>query len=63
MVADASLRRPAIDVVLDPIAGEHSQVVVVHLDGEVAGELPLHLPQHLAQPRLELDDLGRGVEL
>src|SRR5216683_3139317 len=63
VVADAPLRRPAIDVVLHAIAREHAQVVVVHLDGEVAGELALDLAQHLAQPRLELDDLGRGVEL
>src|SRR2546428_8795617 len=30
---------------------------------EVARELPVHLTQHIAQPRLELDDLGRPVEL
>ncbi len=63
MVADAPLRGPAIDVVLHAVAGEHAQLVVVHLHGEIARELALHLAQHLAQPRLELDDLGGGVEL
>src|SRR5207245_851808 len=49
--------------VLDAIAGEDAMGLVVHLHREVAGELALDLAQHLAQPRLELDDLGRGVEL
>src|SRR5713226_3533658 len=59
VVADAALRWPPVDVVLHAIAGEDAVRAVVHLHGEVACELA----QDLAQPRLEPDQLGRGVEL
>ena len=63
VVANATLGRTAVDVVLHAVAGEDAQVTVVHLHGEVARELALDLAQHLAQPRFELDDFGRRVEL
>src|SRR5712692_9396253 len=59
MVADAAFSRPPVDVVLHAIAGEDAMRAVVHLHGEVARELA----QNLTQPRLEPDQLGRGVEL
>src|SRR5438094_373192 len=63
VVADATLGRPAVDVVLDTVPREDPRMPVIELDGEVARELALHLAQDLTQPRLELDDLGRLVEL
>ncbi len=63
MVADAALGRAAVDVVLHPVAREHPQVTVVELHREIAGELALDLAQHLAEPRLEPDQLGGFVEL
>src|ERR1700736_5124649 len=36
---------------------------VIHIPREVARELTLDLPKDLTQPRLEVDQLGRGVEL
>ena len=63
MVSDTALGRTAVNVVLDPVPGVDLDLAVVQVDGEVAGELPLNLPQDLAQLRLQPDDLGRGVEL
>src|SRR5258708_16631400 len=63
VVADAALRRPPVDVVLHAIAGEDAVRAIVHLHAEVAALLALDLAQNLTQPRLEPDQLGRGVEL
>src|SRR5262249_37610133 len=63
VVADAALGRPAVDVVLDAVPGEHLDPAVVHLDREVAGELALPLAQDLPQLGLQADDLRGLVEL
>ncbi len=63
VVPDASFGRAAVDVVLHAVAREHPNVPVVELHRERAGELALDLAEHLAEPRLELDQLGGLVEL
>src|SRR4029077_3266005 len=63
VVPNAALGRTAVDVVLHAVAREHPKVAVVELHRERAGELALHLSQHLAEPWLEPDELGGLVEL
>src|SRR6185369_13037772 len=48
VVADAALGRAAAEVVLDAIAGEHLDGAVVHLHGEVDGELAAGLAEDAA---------------
>lgn len=61
--ANAAFGRSAHDIVLNSIAGEDRCRAVVHLDREVAGELSLDLAQDASALRLEVEDLGGGVEL
>ena len=63
VVADAALGGPAAEVVLDAIAREHLDGAVVHLHREVDGELAAGLAQDAAQARVEVEHLGREVEL
>src|SRR5205085_4467687 len=63
VIADPTLRRSAVYVVLDAITGEHADALVVQLHREGACELALHLAQDLAEPGLELDELRRLIEL
>src|SRR5205807_9582214 len=61
--AEAALGRAAIDVVLDAIPGVAAHAAVVHLDREVAGELPLDLSQDHSQAGVQLEHVGGLVEL
>ena len=63
MVADAALGRTAAEVVLDPIAGEHLDRTVVHLDREVDGELTARLAKDAAEAGVEIQAVGGQVEL
>ena len=63
IVADATLGRPAIDVVLHTIAGEHLDVTVIHAHGKVDGQLTLWHAQRLADSRIQLKPLSRRLEL
>ena len=62
-VAEAALGRAAREVVLHAVAVEDAERAVVHLDGEVHGKLALAGAQHLAHALVEVQALGRGVEL
>ncbi len=63
VVADAALVGAEGVVVLHPVAGEHPPAAVVHLDGEVDGELALAGAELAADAVVETHDLGDGVEL
>ena len=63
VVADAALGRAAAQVVLDAIAGEDLDRPVVHVDREVDGELAPWLAQDEAHARVEIEAIGRQVEL
>ena len=63
MVAEAALGRPARDVVLDAIAGEDLDAAVVQLHREADRELALRDPEHARMPGVEVEVVGRGVEL
>ena len=63
MVPDAALGRAPAQVVLDPVAGEHLDVPVVHLDREVDGQLAPRLAEYPAQAGVEVKPVGGQVEL
>ena len=63
VVADAALGRAAAQVVLDAIAGEDLDAAVVHLHREVDDQLAPRLAQDPAQAGIEVQPLGRQVEL
>src|SRR5258708_1983995 len=63
VIADAALGRPAIDVVLNAIAGEHLDASVIHADGKVDGQLTLGHTQDLAELLAQIEPLASGVEL
>ncbi len=63
MVADATLRRPAAEIVLDSEAGEDLDRPVVHMDREVDGELTARFAQDEAHPGVEIQAFGGKVEL
>jgi hypothetical protein len=66
VIAEAALGRPASDVVLDPIPGEHRDAAVIELDREVHRPFPLGHPKDRSQRRVELEvirclfELGQG---
>ena len=63
MEPQPALRRPARHVVLDAVALEDLHRAVVPLDREMDRELALRNAQHRTEAGLELDVVGRGVEL
>ena len=63
VVADAPLARPATDVVLDAVAGEHLNVPVIHGDREVDGQLALRDAEHASHAVVEIEPIGREIEL
>ena len=63
MVADPALGRPAAQVVLDAVAGEHLDAPVVHLHREVDGQLAARLAQHAAKTGIEVESFGGEIEL
>ena len=63
VVADAALGRAAAEVVLDAVAGEDLDRPVVHVDGEMDGQLAPRLAQDAAQAGVQLEPLGGQVEL
>ena len=63
VVADAALGRAAAQVVLDAVAREDLDGPVVHLHGEVDGQLAARLAQDPAQAGVELESIGGEVEL
>ena len=63
LVADAALGGTAADVVLHPVAGEELDGVVLHVDREVHHQLPLHLAQLGPDGVVEVEHVGREVEL
>jgi hypothetical protein len=63
VVADAALGRAAAQVVLDAIAGEDGDGPVVHLHGEVHGQLAAGLAENPAQARVEREPIGGQIEL
>ena len=63
VVADAALGRAAAEVVLDAVAGEDLDRAVVHLHGEVDGQLAARLAEDAAQAGVEVEPLGGQVEL
>ena len=63
MVADAALGRAATQVVLDAVAGEDLDRAVVHLHGEVDGQLAARLAEDAAEAGVEVEPLGGQVEL
>ena len=63
VVADAALGRPAAEVVLDAVAGEHLDRTVVHLHREVDGELAAWLAEDAAEAGVEIEAVGSQVEL
>src|SRR5512142_3186115 len=63
VIADAALGRSASEVVLDAVAGEDLHAPVVHVDGEVDCELAPGLTQDAPKPRVEVQLVGREVEL
>jgi len=62
-VADAALGRATREVVLDAVPVEDPERPVVHVDGKVDGQLALAVSEHLPEPEVEAEPLGRGVEL
>ena len=63
MVADAALGRAAAQVVLDAVAGEDLDRPVVHLHGEVNGELATWLAEDATHGVVEVEPLRGEVEL
>src|SRR5690606_24779984 len=63
VVANTTLRRPGIPVVLDTVSREDLHASIVHLNGEVDGELSLAMTQHLPHPIVEAHDVRCGMEL
>src|SRR5208282_5253680 len=63
VVADPALAGPAGHVVLDPVAGEHFVIPIVHADREVDRQLPLRVLEDLAHPAVETEDVGYNVDL
>src|SRR4051812_35800967 len=61
--ANAALRRTARVVVLHAESLEQLHVAVVHSHRERHVELADRLAQHGAKPRIELEDVGSGIEL
>ena len=62
-VADAALVRAAGVVVLHAVAREGAHAAVVHLDGEVHGELAARPAQRFPQAAVQAQDVRRRVEL
>jgi hypothetical protein len=63
VVADPALRRTATQVVLDAVTGEDLDAAIVHVDGEMDGELATRLAQDEAHAGVEIETLGGQVEL
>ena len=63
MEPQAALGRPPRDVVLDAVALEDLDRAVIPLDREMDRELALRDPEHGTKAGLELDVVGRGIEL
>ena len=63
VVADAALGRAAAEVVLDAVAGEDLHGPVVHVDREMDGELATRLAQDEAHAGIEIEAIGREIEL
>src|SRR6185436_16621428 len=62
-VADPAARRSAVDVVMNAVAGVDLDVPVVVRDGEADRQLALRHAQYPVHPFVEVEPLGREVEL
>ena len=63
VIADAPLRRPERDVVLDAVAGEDLNLAVVHLDRAGHDDLTLGMGEDLPDAGVEAEEARRPVEL
>ena len=63
VIADAALRRPERDVVLNAVAGEDFDLAVVHLDRTGDRDLSLRVGEDFPDAGLEVEDARRSVEL
>ena len=63
VIPDAAFRRTAIDVVVNAVAGEHLDGVVVHQHRKGHGQLALTLAQHPRHVRIKTEHIGRDIEL
>src|ERR1700733_4174174 len=63
MKTNATLARPARNVVLHSEAGEHLYLPVVHLGGNGNFQDALGRPQNLPQARIQLQTLRRHIKL
>ncbi len=63
MIADAPLGGAAVEVVLNPVAGEELDRSVVHVNREVHRQHPLNVAQDGANGRVDVQIFSGLVEL